>query len=105
MQRDLRFAVLLMSAFLALSLGFARWSTPALVAARDIAPEPLDLNRASAEELAGLPVLGLERARRIVAARRARGGFTSIDELVDVPGVGAKTLERLRPFVVVGVPR
>ena len=91
-----------MSAFFGISLGFARWTTPVVVAARDIAPERLDLNRASAEELAGLPALGLERARRIVAARRARGGFRSIEELVDVPGVGAKTVDRLRPHLVVG---
>jgi competence protein ComEA len=57
----------------------------------------LDLNRASAADLEALPGIGRERAERIVAERAARGGrFDAVDDLRDVPGIGPKTLARLR---------
>jgi competence protein ComEA len=63
---------------------------------------PVDVNRASAAELQRLPGIGPKLSARIVEAR-ARGPFRSVDELRGrVPGIGAKTLERLRPHVTVG---
>ena len=54
--------------------------TEVQVAQEEILPDlsPLDLNRATAEELAG----------RIVACREERGGFGSVEELMEVPGIG-----------------
>jgi competence protein ComEA len=49
---------------------------------------PLDLNRASAGELALLPGIGLRLAERIVADRQARGPFRSVQDLERVRGVG-----------------
>jgi len=67
------------------------------------APEwPIDINRASAEELVALPGIGPARAAAIIALRDAQGGLRSLDELLDVKGIGPKTLERLRPFAVAG---
>lgn len=63
---------------------------------------PLDLNRASAEELELLPGIGPALARRIVQAREARQGFATPDDLLAVPGIKGKKFERLRPFVIVG---
>jgi len=60
--------------------------------------ERLDLNRATEAELELLPRIGPAMARRIVEARP----FASVDELVRVRGIGARTLERLRPLVRVG---
>jgi len=59
------------------------------------------VNTASAEELQLLPGVGESRARAIVSVRAARGGFRSVDELVEVKGIGLVLLERLRPFVAV----
>lgn len=56
----------------------------------------VDLNAADASELAQLPGLGPSTAARIVDHRRTHGPFTSIDGLLDVPGIGAVTLEGLR---------
>jgi competence ComEA-like helix-hairpin-helix protein len=58
--------------------------------------EPLDLNRASEEQLARLPGIGPALASRIVAARP----FLDVEDLRRVRGLGRATLERLRPRVV-----
>jgi competence protein ComEA len=62
---------------------------------------PIDLNRASAEELEQLPGIGPVLAARIVELRRQRGRFQSVEELLDVHGIGPKRLEQIRPYVVV----
>src|SRR5207253_3002293 len=62
---------------------------------------PIDINRASEEQLQQLPGIGPELARRIVEVRRV-APFRSVNDLRRVRGIGAKTLEKLRPFVTVG---
>jgi competence protein ComEA len=59
-------------------------------------PAPLDLNEADAEALSRLPGVGPVLAGRIVAARRTRGRFRSLEELLEVPGIGPATLEKIR---------
>jgi competence ComEA-like helix-hairpin-helix protein len=66
-------------------------------------PFPLDLNRATADELGRLPGIGPGLAARIVETRD-RAPFASVDDLRRVRGVGAAKLERLRPLVSVGAP-
>lgn len=61
----------------------------------------LDINRATAAEFERLPGIGPAKARAIVEARSRIGGFDSIERLDAVPGIGAKTLERLRPYLKV----
>lgn len=60
----------------------------------------LDPNVADAESLAVLPGLGPGRAAAIIA-ERVRGPFASLDDLRRVPGIGAGTLRRLRPWLAV----
>jgi len=62
-------------------------------------PTVVNLNTASPAELEALPGVGAKRADAIVAARKARGGFKSVDELVDVRGIGPAQLEKLRPHL------
>jgi competence protein ComEA len=61
----------------------------------------IDINRASAKELQRLPRIGPKLSQRIVD-QRERGRFKTVDELRWVPGIGPKTLEKLRPYVTVG---
>ncbi|MEW6245983.1 MAG: helix-hairpin-helix domain-containing protein [Nitrospirota bacterium] len=61
----------------------------------------LDLNRATAEELQRLPGIGEVLAKRVVEARTSRGSFSTIEELLEVKGIGEKKLERLRPLIMV----
>jgi len=59
-------------------------------------PEILDLNLATAEQLAALPGLSLEIAREIVAHRRRVSAFGSVDELLEVRGIGPRKLAGIR---------
>ena len=74
---------------------------------RDAAParapgvnaQPLDLDSASAVDLDRLPGIGPVLAARIVEHRRVHGRFHHVDELLLVPGIGPRLLERLRPWL------
>jgi competence protein ComEA len=61
----------------------------------------LDVSRAGVEELQALPGIGPALAQRIVAAREEQM-FTSLDDLVRVRGIGEASVERLRPYALVG---
>lgn len=74
---------------------------PARVDKRQRSDGPLDLNRATLEDLRRLPGVGPALARRIVIARERSGRFASVEELESVPGVGTGKLARLRDFVTV----
>ncbi len=63
---------------------------------------PLDLNAAGAEDLEELPRIGPALAARIVAHRRANGPFRSVRDLLDVKGIGEKTLAHFDTLVTVG---
>jgi len=52
----------------------------------------LNLNRASTEELQKLPGVGPVLAARIVAFREEHGPFRTVDDLLQVSGIGPKTL-------------
>ena len=60
----------------------------------------VDVNRADWPELAQLPDVGEVTARKIVASRQSEGPFEDIDELQRVHGIGPKTVERIRPFLL-----
>lgn len=59
----------------------------------------VNLNSASVEELEGLPGVGPVTASKIVDWRTEHGAFSAIDELLDVDGIGTKTLAELAPHV------
>jgi len=63
---------------------------------------PLDLNRASAEDLDAVPGIGPALAHRIVDYRKAHGPFKKIDDLEEkVLGFGPKKLEKIKPYLII----
>jgi len=67
----------------------------------DAQPTVVNLNTASAETLTELPGIGEVLAQRIVAYREANGSFDSVEELLNVSGIGEKKLEAIRTRVTV----
>ncbi len=62
---------------------------------------PLDLNTATIEQLKSLPGIGDTRANQIVAFKISIGGFSTLEQLLEISGIGTKTLEAIRPLVVI----
>jgi len=62
---------------------------------------PINLNTATLEQLDTLDGVGPGIARRILDYREQHGGFSRVDELAEVPGIGAKRLATLTPLVTV----
>ncbi|MFP5376615.1 MAG: ComEA family DNA-binding protein, partial [Acidimicrobiia bacterium] len=62
---------------------------------------PVDLNTATVDQLVSLPGIGPATARAIVDHRAEHGRFTSVEQLLDVRGIGEAKLAALRPLVKV----
>jgi len=62
----------------------------------------VNINTASAAELEALPRIGTTLAQRIVAYRDEHGPFRTVDELAEVKGISAATVDQLRPLISVG---
>lgn len=60
----------------------------------------IDMNRAEWAEWAELPGVGEAIARRIVEFRETEGGFVTPEDLMQVKGIGPKTLEQIRPYLL-----
>lgn len=65
----------------------------------------MNLNTASAEELDTLPEVGPRLAKAIIAFREKSGPFRRVEDLLAVPGISKRRLEKLRPFVYVELPK
>ena len=62
----------------------------------------INLNTATAEQLTAVPGIGEKLAARIVEHRQKNGSFKSVQELMNVRGVGEKSLGKLEPFLSTG---
>jgi competence protein ComEA len=60
----------------------------------------VDVNKADWPEIVQLPGLGETLARRILSDRQENGPFRDIDDLNRVDGIGLRTLERVRPYLI-----
>ena len=59
----------------------------------------VNINTATEEELTELPRVGPVIAKRIVEFRAEHGNFETLEELMNVKGIGEKTFERLKPLI------
>ena len=74
---------------------------PVLPAPGDQAGGLISPNRADAPQLEQLPGVGPVLAERIVAHREASGPFQTVEDLLDVPGIGEAKLSAIRDLIVV----
>ncbi|HEX4823229.1 MAG TPA: helix-hairpin-helix domain-containing protein [Candidatus Polarisedimenticolaceae bacterium] len=91
----------------ALALPLLAWSAPsrasapaaAHAASQDL--RPVDINTATSADLEAVPGIGKSLASRILAFREKNGAYGSVDDLLKIQGIGEKSLEKLRPYLVV----
>ena len=94
---------------LALALGVVALlaaASPAPAAEETAAPakKTVNVNTASADELARLPRVGPSLAGKIVAHRQQNGPFKRTEDLMEVKGIGEKMYATLKPYVAVSGP-
>ena len=65
----------------------------------------LDLNQACASDLEAIPGIGPVLAERIIQYRDTHGPFTQVEELIKINGIGAKNLEKIRPYLIVNIAK
>ena len=96
-------ALLLLARHDRMQLKAASVETEVEVPQEEILPDlsPLDLNTAAMEELQELPGIGPELAERIVAYREEHGAFRSVEEIMEVPGIGEGKFAALEGRIVV----
>lgn len=70
----------------------------------EVAAYRVDINRADRFELMQVPGIGPGKADAIVAHRDAVGGFGTINDLNGVKGIGPKTIDHIKPHVLVDNP-
>lgn len=61
----------------------------------------VNLNTATIEELKTLPGIGDMRAEAIIAYRKSKGPFTSIDQLKEIAGIKGKIYEKIEEYIVI----
>ncbi len=100
-------AVLVATCFTAILLHWI-WQlvfSTSLIEIEQAAPLELEfqvqVNEAQWPELTLLPRIGETLARRIVAYRDQHGPFQNVDQLIEVKGIGPKTMRQIAPFVTV----
>ena len=67
--------------------------------------QKININTASAEELAQLKGIGPSHAAKIVAYREKNGPFKMPEDLMQVSGVGQKTFDANQAFIIVDEPK
>ena len=75
--------------------------------AKEDAAQPVDdwminINTADAEELMQLPGIGEVKAQRVIEHREAHGAFETIEDIMNVKGIGAKTFLKFKDRITVG---
>ena len=90
---------------LAIAIALMASSGAALAAAKAAPAGKVNVNTATAEQFAVLPGVGVKLGARIVEYRQKSGGFKSVEELMNVRGIGEKNFAKIQPHLTTGEAR
>jgi competence ComEA-like helix-hairpin-helix protein len=68
---------------------------------KHLSEKSIDLNSADVNLLCSLPGIGIKTAEKIISLRNKKGSFNSIEELLEVKGIGQVKLERIKKYLFV----
>jgi competence protein ComEA len=71
-----------------------------IIVESDSIPAKININQATEEQLVALPGIGPVKAKAIVEYRKSHGPFHHPEDLLQVKGIGAKTLEKIKPQII-----
>ena len=94
-------AVLLLAPQIAAAADRKAVQEPPISSAAKALPQKLDLNRASREELVGVPGIGPRMAQAIVDLRLKKGSFKRVEDLLEVTGIKEKKLASISGYLEV----
>jgi len=99
-------------ALLAIVIALAFCTGGAPVSAQKAAAKPaastravVNLNTATASQIATLPGIGEKAAQRIIEYRDKNGGFKKIEELMNIKGIGEKSFLKMKGLITVTAPK
>ena len=87
------------ASLMATDLGKAAGSVSSMADQATAAVQALNVNTASIDALANIPGVGEKVGEAIAAYREAHGAFTSLSDLVNVDGIDAALLDKIKPFL------
>lgn len=64
-----------------------------------LSEKSIDINKADAAQLKKLPGIGEVTAAKIIELRSTKGKFTSIDQLLEIKGIGSKKLNKIKKYI------
>ena len=70
-------------------------------AKENVAAGQVNINTASIAELTTLNGIGEKKAQAILTYREEQGLFTTLEEIKNIPGIGDKTFENLKPYITI----
>lgn len=68
---------------------------------KDATQKQVNINTADEDTLRTVSGIGEAKARAIIEYRNEHGDFSSVDELLNVSGIGEKLLEKIKPFITI----
>ncbi|ATZ74302.1 DNA uptake protein [Idiomarina sp. X4] len=93
----LKMLPIVVASFIGFSVQAVPIVSPSPIALQAEAQTGVNINTASAQEIASALVgIGVKKAEKLIEMREQLGGFTELEQLLDVKGIGLKTLEKNR---------
>jgi competence protein ComEA len=105
MNRSVPMLVAVLVCVASLSVVAEQASRPAKPAATAMSTEVINLNSATAAQIAGLPGIGPKVAGLVVEYRQKNGPFKKIEEVMNVRGIGEKSFLRIKDRITVAAPK